>query len=110
MNTIDPRTMILREMKKQSISGADIARGFGVNPSSVQGMLLRPTMKLNRLAELSIFFKYNFFKEIAATEPFSELNCSVQNDPTEMEALQTQVKELEMEVKILKQVIRDLKI
>jgi len=62
------------------------------------------------LAELSDFFQYNFFREIATTLPYSEPEFSVKNDPTQMEALQTQVKELEMEVKILNQVIKGLKI
>ena len=110
MSTIDVHSMILREMKKRHITGADIARGLQKSTATIQGLLSRPTMQLNRLAELSDFFQYNFFREIAVTFPYSEPDYSVKNDPTEMEALQTQVKELEMEVKILKQVIKDLKI
>jgi len=46
------------------------------------------------LAALLDLLQYNFFREIAATLPFYELDCSMKKNPTELEALQPQVKEL----------------
>ena len=110
MRKIDVRPMIWREMEKKHVTGADIARKLQLNPASIRGSLNRPTMQVNKLAELSDFFQYNFFREIAASIPYSNPDYSVKNDRTEIEALQTQVKDLEMQVKTLMLVIKDLKV
>ena len=110
MSTIDVRPMIRREMQKQRVTGTDIARKLKIHPTTILDAIERPTMQLNRLAELSDFFQYNFFREIALKIPYPNPDYSVKNDRTEIEALQKQVNDLEMEVKILNQVIKDLKV
>jgi hypothetical protein len=71
-------------------------------------MLKRSTLQVQRLAELSEFLQYNFFREIAAKLPYTEPDYSVAEDRTEVENLQTRIKELEMEVNILRQTLKDL--
>jgi hypothetical protein len=110
MNKIDVRPMIRREMIKRHDTSTDIARALQKNPASIRGSLNRPTMQLNRLAELPDFFQYNFFREIAVKIPYSQTDYSVAVDRTEIETLRNQVKDLEFEIKILKQVIKDLKV
>ena len=94
--------MIRREMNRKNISGAAIARAIKVNPTSVTGMLQRPTIQVQKLVELSEFFNYNFFREIAQKLPFTD------PENTEVTGLQNRIKELELEVSILRQTIKDL--
>lgn len=94
--------MVRREMNRKNISGAELARALKVNPSSVMGMFGRSTLQVQRLAEISEFLRYNFFREIAQKLPFAE------PEYTEAAGLQNRVKELEFEVSILRQTIRDL--
>jgi len=94
--------MVRRELNRKNISGAELARALKVNPSSVMGMFNRSTLQVQRLAEISEFLRYNFFREIAQKLPFTE------PDSSEIAALQDRVKELELEVGILRQTIRDL--
>lgn len=97
-------------MIKRHVTSTDIARILRKNPTSIRGSLNRPTMQLNRLAELSDFFQYNFFREVAEKIPYSQPDYSVAIDRTEIETLRNQVNDLEFEIKILKQVIKDLKV
>jgi len=94
--------MVRREMDRKNISGAELARALKVNPSSVMGMFCLSTLQVQRLAEISEFLRYNFFREIAQKLPFAE------PEYTEATVLQNRVKELEFEVSILRQTIRDL--
>lgn len=95
-------SMIRREMDRKNISGAELARALKVNPSSVMGMFNRSTLQVQRLAEISEFLRFNFFRELALKLPFTE------PDSGEITGLQNRVKELELEVSILRQTIRDL--
>jgi len=95
-------SMIRREMNRRNISGAELARALKVNPSSVMGMFSRSTLQVQRLAEISEFLKYNFFREIAQKLPFAEPDFS------EVTSLQNRVRDLELEVGILRQTIKDL--
>ncbi len=101
-------SMIKREMARKRINASNLSRGLNMNHSSVAGMLKRPTLQVQRLAELSEFLNYNFFREIAAKLPYPEPDYSVAEDRTEVESLQTRIKELEMEVNILRQTLKDL--
>lgn len=98
-------SMIKREMERKRITASDLSRGLKMNHSSVVGMLKRPTLQVQRLAELSELLNYNFFREIAVKLPYSEPDVV---DATEATALQNRVKELEMEVSILRQTLKDL--
>ncbi|BBE20632.1 hypothetical protein AQPE_4826 [Aquipluma nitroreducens] len=101
-------SMIKREMARKRINATDLSRGLNMNHSSVAGMLKRPTLQVQRLAELSEFLQYNFFREIAAELPYPEPDCAKEMDRTEVDVLQTRIKELEMEVGILRQTLKDL--
>jgi len=101
-------SMIKREMARKHINATDLSRGLKMNHSSVVGMLKRPTLQVQRLAELSEFLNYNFFREIAAKLPYPEPDYLIAKERTEAEALQIRVKELELEVSILRQTLKDL--
>jgi hypothetical protein len=102
MEQLEIMQMVRREMNRKNISGAAIARAIKVNPTSVTGMLQRPTIQVQKLVELSEFFNYNFFREIAQKLPFTD------PENTEVTGLQNRIKELELEVSILRQTIKDL--
>jgi transcriptional regulator with XRE-family HTH domain len=102
MEQLETITMVRRELNRRNISGAELARALKVNPSSVMGMFNRSTLQVQRLAEISEFLRYNFFRELAQKLPFTE------PDYSEVTSLQNRVKELEFEVNILRQTIRDL--
>jgi len=97
--------LIKREMKRKRISPAELSRGLKVNQSSISGMLNRPTLQVQKLIELSDLLEYNFFREIAVKLPYTEPNL---NDQTETESLKARIKELEMEVGILRQTLKDV--
>ena len=101
-------SMIKREMARKHINATDLSRGMNINHSSAVGMLKRETLQVQRLAELSEFLQYNFFREIAAKLPYTEPDYSVAEDRTEVENLQSRIKELEIEVNILRQTLKDL--
>jgi hypothetical protein len=93
-------------MEKRRISVAELARGMKMHPATATGMMQRPTLQVQKLAELSVFFQYNFFREIAEALPFTEPDFSANN--SELVGLRNRVKELELEVNILRQTIKDL--
>jgi DNA-binding Xre family transcriptional regulator len=97
---------IKRIMAKRKVSVAELARGLKMHPASATGMMKRQTLQVQKLAELCSFFQYNFFREIAESLPFKEPDFSAGN--SEVVNLQNRVKELELEVNILRQTIRDL--
>lgn len=105
MSQLEILSIIKREMKTRHLTNADLARGLRMNPSSVSGMLKRPTIQVNKLVELSGIFQYNFFREMALKLPYVEPDYS---DQTEVIGLKNRVKELELEVSILRQTIKDL--
>jgi hypothetical protein len=98
-------SMVKRELQRKHINASELSRGLKMNYSSVAGMLNRPTLQVQRLAELSEFLNYNFFREIARQLPYSEPNFL---DTSEAIALQSRIKELEMEVSILRQTLKDV--
>jgi hypothetical protein len=71
-------------------------------------MLKRSTLQVQRLAEISEFLQYNFFREIAAKLPYKEPDYPVAEDRTEVENMQSHIKELELEVSILQQTLKSL--
>ena len=108
MTQLDIHAMIHREMQRKHFTGADIVRKLNLHPSTVQGMLSRPTMQVQKLVELSEMFQYNFFREIAEQLPYSE-PAVVKEEPVNNEAeLKERIKMLEMEVSILRQTIKDV--
>lgn len=100
--------MVKREMARKHINATDLSRGLKMPYQSIVGMLKRPTLQVQRLAELSEFLNYNFFKEIASKLPYTEPDYTIPTDRTETEGLQSRIKELELEISILRQTIKDL--
>ena len=108
MEQIEILGMIRREMKNRHVSSAELARAFRLNPSSIKGMLNRPTLQVQRLADLSEFFNYNFFREIAQKLPYTAPDYSIAADKTEIANFQNRVRDLELEVGILRQTLKDV--
>lgn len=95
-------------MERKHINVTDLGRGLRIKHSTVVGMMQRPTLQVQRLAEVSEFLNYNFFREIANKLPYAEPDYTVEINRTEVNGLQSQVKDLELEVSILRQTIRDM--
>jgi hypothetical protein len=108
MVQLEITSMLKREMERKRVSGADLVRALKINHASVSGMLQRPTIQVQRLAELSEFFNYNFFREIAQKLPFPDPDYTSTADKAEVATLQSRVRDLELEVSILRQTIKDL--
>jgi len=108
MEPIAPITMIAREMKRKHINVTDLGRGLSIKHSSVVGMMQRPTLQVQRLAEISEFLNYNFFSEIASKLHCTEPDYATETTRNEVNGLQNRVKDLELEVGILRQTIKDL--
>ena len=108
MEPLSPITMIAREMKRKHINVTDLGRGLRIKHSSVVGMMQRSTLQVQRLAEVSEFLNYNFFREIANKLPYTEPDYTVEIYRTEVNGLQSRIKDLELEVSILRQTIKDM--
>ena len=108
MEKLEITSMIQREMERKRFSGADLVRALKINHSSVSGMLKRRTLQVHRLVELSEFFNYNFFREIAQKLPFAEPDYTTAAYKDEVAGLQNRVRDLELEISILRQTIKDL--
>jgi len=64
--------MIKREMKNRHLNPSILSRKLGLSLSATQGMLKRPTLQVQRLADLSEIMQYNFFREIAQQFPYKQ--------------------------------------
>nr|WP_321485040.1 hypothetical protein [uncultured Draconibacterium sp.] len=69
MEKISVLPIVKRVIKSRNVNGADIARALNMHPTSVNGMLHRPTLQVQKLADLSDFLQYNFFRELATKFP-----------------------------------------
>lgn len=109
MDKINAVSIINRELKNRHISHSDVARKLSTSPSTIQGMLSRPTLQVNRLIELSMVCNYNFFREIAEMLPYEDPTPRKTESAAQIiSGLNEQIKELEMEVKILRQTLKDI--
>jgi hypothetical protein len=109
MEKINVVSIVNRELKNRHISHSDVARKLSTSPSTIQGMLSRPTLQVNRLIELSMVCNYNFFREIAELLPYEEPKATKLQSVTDVtNTLNERIKELEMEVKILRQTLKEL--
>jgi hypothetical protein len=108
METLQVLTMVKREIQRKRISVSELSRGLKIKTTTVSGMLKSPTFQVQRLAELSEFLNYNFFRELAAQLPYAEPVFAEESKQSEVAELQHRIKELEMEVKILRQTLKDL--
>lgn len=108
METIQVLPMIVREMKRSHFTAVEVARKLNVQPTTVHGMLSRPTLQVQRLVELSEALNYNFFLEVAAALPYPAPNIKIKVDEEAITApFQERIKALELEVSILRQTLKD---
>lgn len=106
---MNPYEMIRREMQKHHMIAADLARQLNVNPTNIVGMFNRPTLQVHKLEKFCEVFNYNFFREIAESLPYTEPNYDHPVNIEEIKApMQQRIKDLELEVSILRQTIKDL--
>jgi DNA-binding IclR family transcriptional regulator len=105
MEKIEVLRIIKREMMKKHVSPAELARKLGANPSSVHGMLKRPTLQVQKLVALSEILGYNFFREIAEQLPYEE---PVSQANRETEELRQRIRELEIEASALRRTLKEV--
>lgn len=107
MEHLPVRQMIKREAQKRKIRAIDVSKGLHINYTSARTLLLRPTIQVQRLAELSELFQYNFFRELAQKLPYNEPYYNDQNELNstmdEIEKLKRRILELEIENRTLKE-------
>lgn len=97
--------LIKRVADEQKIKPADMARQLGLRYSTAHSMLHRESIQVQRLADLSELFQYNFFRELAREFPFEQPDFS---DHSEVEQLQARIRELEIENRTLQETFRQV--
>ena len=102
MEKIDALACVRREMKRQQLSITDLAQKSSFGITSIYSIFRRKHITVEHLAHFTEALQYNFFKEIGAKYPFAE--------PTNEETavLQQRIKELELEVTLLRRTIKDI--
>jgi hypothetical protein len=106
---MEPIDMIKRELQNKHITNTALAKMLKMGPTSVFGMLQRKTLQVNKLLEISEALQYNFFKEIAHDLPYQEPDYDQKVDADAVKApLLTQIRDLQMEVSILRQTLKDI--
>jgi IS30 family transposase len=109
MEKIDVYRMVTREINRRHYTPADIARGLQLNPSTISGMMKRTNMDVDRLVKFSEMCKFNFFREIAEQLPYEEpAPNKIESTAGIIAGLNERIKELELEVKILRQTVKDI--
>jgi len=116
MERINVLSMIHREMKRNHFTGVVLARKLNVQPSTIHGLLNHKTIQVQKVAQLSEVFNYNFFREIAALFPYPEPDYStkpeIDKEKVDMKGriveYKDRIKALEMEVGILRQTLKDV--
>ena len=102
MEKLPVMQLINREMKRKKLNPANISKSLGLSYTAAHRMFLRPTIQVQRLAELSELLGYNFFRELAEKLPCDE--PEVVGHP-EINALKERIKELEIENRTLKEMV-----
>jgi len=105
MEKIEVLRIVRRELMKKHVSPAELARKLGANPSSVHGMLRRPTLQVQKLVKLSEILHYNFFREIAEKLPYEE---PAPQAGRETEKLRQRIRELEIEASTLRRALKEV--
>ncbi|MGD9929507.1 MAG: hypothetical protein AB7U05_05780 [Mangrovibacterium sp.] len=102
MEKLPVMQLVNREMKRKKLNPADISKSLGLSYTAAHRMFLRPTIQVQRLAELSELLGYNFFRELAEKLPYDEPEVG---DHPETNALKERIKELEIENRTLKEMV-----
>ncbi|NQU87312.1 MAG: hypothetical protein HQ541_16285 [Mariniphaga sp.] len=105
MEKVEVLGIVKRELKNRHVSPAELARQLETNPSSVHGMLNRPTIQVQKLIKLSEILKYNFFREIALKLPYKD--PEIKRSDFEKQELKERIKELEIEATTLRRTLKD---
>lgn len=105
MEQLDWTKVINRQLKASGWSIQKMAHETKLTYSGVWQLLKRNDIQIQRLAELSEAFQYNFFRDLAEQLPYNEPDYTTAKENTEKEVLQARVQELEMELKVLKEAI-----
>ncbi len=116
MEKLNWTKMMNDRMKACGWSTEKLARQTGMTYTGAWHLLKRNDIHLQKVAELSEVFQYNFFRELAdgltysapATAPSAELletKAQLEAKEAENASLQARVKELELELKVLKEAI-----
>ena len=116
MEQLDWIGVLKRQYKASGLSIQKVARKTGMTYSGVWQLLKRNDVRLHRLVDLSEAFQYNFLRELAEQLPYSEPSCREgtvkivepgisEADKREKDELAARVKELELELRVLKEVI-----
>ena len=109
MEALDLNKAILRLFNQDGWTINKLARATEMTYSGAWQLLRRNDMGVQRLAGVSEAFQYNFFRELAEQLPYSAPDYSpketVVADNSENLALKGRVKELEMELKVLREAI-----
>ena len=87
--------ILKREMKKQHLNASELSRKLGLHQTSIQGILSRETIQVQRLADLCKAMQFNFFRELAEQFPFEE--------PVIDNVHKQKVSELNEEINLLKE-------
>ncbi|PTN09402.1 hypothetical protein [Mangrovibacterium marinum] len=107
MKELPVKAMVQREARKRKIRAADVAKGLGIDYTSARTLFLRPTMQVQRLADLSELFEYNFFRELAQQLPYDAPYYNDENElnsaTDEIGKLKQRIFELEIENRTLKE-------
>jgi len=97
--------MVVREAEKRKLTTRDLVKQLGLSYSAARTLFQRPTLQVQRLADLSELFQYNFFRELAQQLPYPE-PVYADSRTEEIEKLQKRVFELEVENRTLKEAFR----
>ncbi len=109
MDKINIVSMVNRELENRRLNYSDVARKLNTSPSTIQGMLNRTTLQVKRLLDMSAVCNYNFFREVAELLPYNEpVATNIESVANITNAQNERIKELEMEVRILRQTIKDI--
>jgi len=107
---IDIHAIIKRVMKQKHINAAELSRKLNIHYSTITGILDRPTIKVQKLIELSNALNYNFFKEIAEQLPYEEPENERETELLKkIEQLIEENKILKIKVEVLENVISKIK-
>lgn len=107
MVEVDVMKMVKRQMKSQQISAQRLGRLLNISYTGAWQMMKSDSIRVNRLLELSEVLQYNFFREVSLQLPYAAPSDGDPNAPllAENTALKAQIRDLELQLKTLKEAI-----
>jgi hypothetical protein len=92
--------LVKQQMGKKNVNTAALARMMNLDPSTTYRMVEGQTLQLDKLKDLSMAFKYNFFQDLANLLDFPE---PAKTDHT---ACNERIRELEIENRVLTNLLK----